>query len=84
MAAARPSVMEPANAETTRAATKFAYEVAFADQIIEAKKRREAQRNAGRFPKYKAVGTQKKFYTIVSQICPAARLEYPDAEGQNT
>ena len=43
--------MEAANAQVTRAATKLAKEVAFADQIIEPKKRRDAQRKAGRFPK---------------------------------
>jgi len=43
--------MDAANAQVTRAATKLANEVAFADQIIEAKNMSDAQRKAGRFPK---------------------------------
>ena len=46
-----PSVMAPAKAQRTRAARRDSKVVAFADQIIVAKKRKIATRKAGRLPK---------------------------------
>lgn len=44
-------MIDAAKAQVTRAATKFAKEVALADQIIAPKKRSDAQMKDGRFPK---------------------------------
>jgi hypothetical protein len=55
-------VIAPANAQSTRAATRDSKLVAVALQIIVPKKRKLATKKEGRFPKYKAVGTQKKFF----------------------
>jgi len=61
IAVASPSVQEAAKAEITRAATRLLKLVAFADQITLPTRSAEAARNAGLLPKYRAVGTQKKF-----------------------
>jgi len=54
--------MAPAKAHNTLAATRELKLVAVALQMMVPKKRKLATRKAGRLPKYKAVGTQKKFY----------------------
>ena len=51
MAAPRPSVMDPANAQRIRAASKLPKLVAFADHTKVPKNKKADARKAGRFPK---------------------------------
>jgi len=81
MAQPTPSVAEPANAQRIRAASRLPKLVAFADQIKLAKNMHAEARKVGRFPKYSAVGVQKKFYLVNTK---AAEILYSSTKHQNT
>lgn len=62
MAAPSASVDPPANAVTIRDASKLPYVFATQDQILPTKNINDATTKTGRFPRYRAIGTQKKFW----------------------
>jgi len=62
IAAPNASVEEPANAPTTRLASKLGKLFDAPDHIWEQNNMSDAITNTGLLPKYSAVGTQKKFF----------------------
>ena len=67
MAAPKASVEAPANAPNMREASRLRKLLDTAPQILQHIRRQVAITNTGLLPKYKAQGTQKKFYRKLHQ-----------------
>jgi hypothetical protein len=81
-AAGRASVALPANAMIILEATRLFQLWVVAAHGSETKKRIEVKTKTGRYPKYLAVGTQKKFYET-SKSGGLSSREYPHAQSEH-